>query len=165
MLEMNQDQMKGMCLRDLIHENTFVEDEPFHFCLVFFNYHVFNLSSLLESFSMFCCWVFPLLCCWVFPYVMLLSHVLLNFQINVTLSIKMAIQIWCIMWSLFASFEMNEFLNLRHWLIQIGIKRWDCLSSLDHKEQAWKWERGGEIERKKRRLQSSEIVHKNEKDE
>ena len=68
-------------------------------------------------------------------------------------------------WSLFASFEMNEFLNLRHWLIQIGIKRWDCLSSLDHKEQAWKWERGGEIERKKRRLQSSEIVHKNEKDE
>ena len=45
------------------------------------------------------------------------------------------------------------------------IKIWDCPSSFDYKEQAWKWETGWEIERNKnKKLWSSERIHKNEKD-
>ena len=116
-----------MCFKDLIHENTFAIGWAISIMSSHFQLSSLHFSSLLESFSMFCCWAFLYvtllslsLCCVVKSSFVMLSHVPLNYHINVvSFLIKIGLpNLSCIMWSLFTSFEMNKSLNLTHWLIQ-----------------------------------------------
>ena len=99
-----------------------LEDEPFQSYWVLFNCRVFNLSSLLESFSIVVLLSLSLIlllslsiCCVVESCSFKFSN-----QCCFTFNKDGHSNMICIMWSLFASFEMNESLNLKHCLIQIN---------------------------------------------
>ena len=85
---------KGMCLRDLIHVKTFARG--------------WAISTLLSLFQLSCLqfiesiWVFLNVVLLSLSLIFLLSYVPFSFQINViSLSIKMAIQIWRVSCDLF----------------------------------------------------------------
>ena len=108
-----------MCFKDLIHENTFARGWAISIMSESFS---IVESSFFKSIRVFL-YVMLLslsLCCVVKSSFVMLSHIPLNYHINVvSVLIKIGLpNMTCIMWSHFTSFEMNKSLNLTHWLIQ-----------------------------------------------